>query len=297
MLAKDARARPAMAREVASVLSGLCERSLAAAKAAGDQKTGVELLPILSAATVDDTTRPDGVASRTRTIEQSSAGRIAWTRDSDAQSPNESAHFETTAAAVRALSGSVGGLLIDGDGLVVGPRTEMLDATPAPPTRTRAPITPSETPSSRKRSGSFQEPIPDFRGRGRWVPLLALGGILALITLLVTLSSEPESAVAPAPKSPAALATTHSAARPAPLAIAATAPAAADAPTPKNSALLATARPKAAKPDGDRRPPPADPAAASPLAASASTPAAPRAERWSAKRATVTEQALPGSGL
>jgi hypothetical protein len=208
--------------------------------------------------------------------------------------------FETTAATVRALSGSVGGMMLDvsPEG-GASPRTELLDATPVPPTRTRAPVTPSETPSSRKRSLAFQaaEPIPDFRGRARFAPWLVLAAVGLVIGLFVTLSRDPRAPSAATPASPRPLATTRSAARPAP-----TVPltAAAEVPPPKHSTGVVEApatRSKAAKTGTDRRQPSAEAASAGASEPPPQAPAPARAESAPAKRPAGSGAALPGSGL
>lgn len=219
MLAKDAQERPSDAREVAEVLIRLRERWHELTQR-DDGKESVSIMPLVSGSpNENDTTRPDGVASRGRGFEHSSAGRIAWTRDSGADRPTgsvaEPSRFEPTAATVRSLTGASGSLAPEQPSSVSSNgssdtgrasseslRTEMLIATPVPPTRTRAPITPSETPSSRKLSGTFnpsEDIIPDFRSRGRWVPWVGAGvlaaGVLAFV--LVDLRQEPsESAQA-----------------------------------------------------------------------------------------------------
>jgi len=316
MLAKDREMRPASARDVAALLSGMRERWNELAKA--NEKAAVALMPTLSAAPIDDTTRPDGVASRRTTMESSSAGRIAWTRDSDAHDPAiapteaaAGAAFEPTAATVRSLSGASGSLVLDITSTPPSsgrpsPATERLSSTPVPPTRTKHPITPTETPSSRKRSGEFRPeltPIPDFRAGNRWLPWTGLGVLALAVGVFALLSrgsgdEQPAPVAAPAPPAVTALATGRSALRPAaePPARAPAATATAPA-SPSTEAAAAPAAPspsasaRAARMDGERRArgsraakrPPAEPSAEM-------TPPAP-------KRPSPAEQALPASGL
>jgi serine/threonine protein kinase len=305
MLAKEPERRPAMAREVAAELARVCERwiELVAQSDAGTSAAeAVSVLPLVSAAPIDDTTRPDGVASRTRPLESSSAGRIAWTRDSDVEAQKtgtEASPFETTAAAVRALTGS-GGLLLEVPAGASAPltRTEILAPTPVPPTRTRAPVTPSETPSSRKLAGAFQpEPIPAFRSPGRWVPWLGLSAVALGLALagLFGFDRGPQPGRSPAMRPAASKAgeklgaTSAVAASPTPPAPTAHAPAPAVAtptPTPSSDAAPAVERKRAARSDTERRTraelvPTAQTAAPSPPAAKRPAP----------------DQGLPASGL
>jgi serine/threonine-protein kinase len=327
MLAKDTESRPRDARDVAAALSALRERWSEISRT-DEGKESVAVMPLLSAAPVDDdTTRPDGVASRTRPLETSSAGRIAWTRDSDAQAsagPLEPSRFEPTAATVRSLTGASGSLVVDVPSAASsagqssasrsfsGPRTEMLDATPVPPTRTRAPITPSETPSSRKLSGAFhanEEVIPDFRGLSRWIPWFGFGAVaLAVIGLLLfDLGRNEVAAPIPVPASPKASphwVAERSALRPA---MDATTPAPASAPPQAAPSVEELSSPKPAtsseqlsgrkRERGARRAKsvrPALPAAAPPPSAA---PSKPRAPAESSRRTAAPEGALPASGL
>jgi serine/threonine protein kinase len=324
MLAKDSESRPSGAREVAAALSGLRER-WSEIERSDDGKESVAVMPLLSAAPVDDdTTRPDGVASRTRPLETSSAGRIAWTRDSDAQAsagPLESSRFEPTAATVRSLTGASGSLVVDAPSSTSsagrssrsfsGPRTEMLDATPVPPTRTRAPITPSETPSSRKLSGAFhssEEIVPDFRGLSRWIPWFGFGAVALAVIGLLLFDLGRNQAMAPipvpaAPKASPRWVAERSALRPTTDSTT-LAPASALPP-----ALPSVERPSGARPDsseqptgrrakkGERRAKSARsslPAAGPPPSA---IPPKPRTQAEPSRRAAPADGALPASGL
>lgn len=308
MLAKDRTQRPASARDVSALLMRLRERWSELAKA--NEKASVALLPTLSAVPIADTTRPDGVASRRTTMESSSAGRIAWTRDSDAHAvataPTEAvsaAAFEPTAATVRSLSGASGNLVLETSAVPTRssapPPTERLAATPVPPTRTKNPITPSETPSSRKRSGEFRPdltPIPDFRAGNRWLPwagLSVLGLGLGVVALLTRGGGEPAPPPAPV-ATPATvtttLATERSALRPEPAPAAPTAAAPTSAPV-EMPAPASSGSPRPARMDGERR--------ARVSRAGKPLPAAPEPEASApaAKRPAAAEQALPASGL
>ncbi len=308
MLAKDREQRPASALDVSALLTHLRERWNEIAKA--NEKAAVAFLPTLSAAPAPDTTRPDGVASRRTTMETSSAGPIAWTRDSDAHAaavaPTDlalGAAFEPTAATVRALSGAPGNLVPEASAVPAStspPATERLTSTPVPPTRTKHPLTPSETPSSRKRSGEFRPeltPIPDFRAGHRWLPwagLSLLGLAMGLGALL--LRGGDEAAAPPAPvASPATtrLTAERVALRPeAPPA--ASAPPTAPAPPPLASApaplASTTSNPRPARVDGPRRARVTRSERPAHVAAEPAPTPAP-------KRPAPAEQALPASGL
>jgi serine/threonine protein kinase len=311
MLSKDRAERPASALDVSALLTHLRERWHEIAKA--NERAAVAFLPTLSAAATPDTTRPDGVASRRTTMETSSAGPIAWTRDSDAHTaavaPTEAGQgvaFEPTAATVRALSGAPGNLVPEGSAVPAGtspPATERLTSTPVPPTRTKHPHTPSETPSSRKRSGEFRPdltPIPDFRAGNHWLPwagLSLLGLALGLGALL--LRGGDELAVPPAPVTTPAtktLTADRSALRPEAPPAAPAPPATPLAPLGSAPAPLAStpSNPRPARADGADR---ARRARVSHAERPASSGPAPEPAPAAPKRPAPAEQALPASGL
>jgi serine/threonine-protein kinase len=313
MLAKDVEGRPANAREAAAALFRLRERSTELALRQVD--SSVDVAPLVSAAALDgDTTRPDGVASRSRTQESSSAGRIAWTRDSDAAPSGaalEPSRFEPTAATVRALTGPSGGLTdhvpseprsLDAPLSSRGANTEMFEGTPVPPTRTRAPITPSETPSSRKAEGSFRPPeelIPNFRpGIDRWVPWLGLSAVSLGIAALVAfgIAGENESPPPAATKVPP-LSTQHSALRPSDSQEAAiTPPALPSSPGPAVAASGVRKTGKAGERSSERRVRPPNGLRPSPKAGAAPASPVPASARPPEPR-RPSDPALPASGL